>query len=306
MFWDKLERANYFLEAIIDTADRDVDDRTVAHLLRPADRRRRSVEHVRHPGQQARPGAEGGHARDRVSSNTDEHEPRSCARCCARAPATCAAAQRRRCDRSRSLRRQGRDARGDPPHPLHPPRHAAARRSTGSGRDKDKALPPRRRADAAGVRREVTSTLPLDDYVCLVHDPRPTSPLGRTFTVEYLGNVVGAPQVTYLNVEIGADEADRGDAHDRRRRAGLVRLRRRQDDATRPRHLGRAPLRLRRRSTTPTFALDKADAARRTTRPDDPRDAVHRRRRRRRRRPRRWRVENSWGDENGRQGLLRR
>src|ERR1700721_2253672 len=33
MFWDKLERANYFLEAIIETANRDLDDRTVAYLL---------------------------------------------------------------------------------------------------------------------------------------------------------------------------------------------------------------------------------------------------------------------------------
>ena len=33
MFWDKLEKANYFLEAIIDTADKPVDDRTVAFLL---------------------------------------------------------------------------------------------------------------------------------------------------------------------------------------------------------------------------------------------------------------------------------
>jgi len=33
MFWDKLELANYFLEAIIETADRDLDDRTVAFLL---------------------------------------------------------------------------------------------------------------------------------------------------------------------------------------------------------------------------------------------------------------------------------
>ena len=37
--------------------------------------------------------------------------------------------------------------------------------------------------------------------VCVVHDPRPSSPFGRTFTVEHLGNVVGAPQVVYLNVE---------------------------------------------------------------------------------------------------------
>ena len=37
-FWDKLEKANWFLEAIIQTADRDVDDRTVHYLLgRPVD-----------------------------------------------------------------------------------------------------------------------------------------------------------------------------------------------------------------------------------------------------------------------------
>ena len=33
MFWDKFERANWFLQHIIDTADLDVDDRTVAFLL---------------------------------------------------------------------------------------------------------------------------------------------------------------------------------------------------------------------------------------------------------------------------------
>ena len=38
LFWDKLEKANYLLEAIIETADRDVDDRTVAHLLVRPDR----------------------------------------------------------------------------------------------------------------------------------------------------------------------------------------------------------------------------------------------------------------------------
>ncbi len=45
-------------------------------------------------------------------------------------------------------------------------------------------------------------TLPVEDYVCLVHDPRPTSPVGRTFTVEYLGNVVGGTRVKYLNVPV--------------------------------------------------------------------------------------------------------
>jgi bleomycin hydrolase len=43
-------------------------------------------------------------------------------------------------------------------------------------------------------------TLPLDEYVCLVHDPRDTSPYGRTFTVEYLGNVWegGTPAISTL------------------------------------------------------------------------------------------------------------
>lgn len=33
LFWDKMEKANYFLEAVITTADREVDDRTIAQLL---------------------------------------------------------------------------------------------------------------------------------------------------------------------------------------------------------------------------------------------------------------------------------
>ncbi len=38
LFWDKFERANWFLEGVIETAGRDVDDRTVAFLLsRPVD-----------------------------------------------------------------------------------------------------------------------------------------------------------------------------------------------------------------------------------------------------------------------------
>jgi bleomycin hydrolase len=44
--------------------------------------------------------------------------------------------------------------------------------------------------------------LPLEEYVCLVHDPRESSPVGRTFTVEYLGNIVDAPPVVYLNARM--------------------------------------------------------------------------------------------------------
>ena len=72
----------------------------------------------------------------------------------------------------------------------------------------------------------------VDEYVCLVNDPRETSPYGTTFTVEHLGNVVGAPPVIYLNVEVDVMKRLAIDV-DRRRRAGLVRLRHRPDVATR-------------------------------------------------------------------------
>ena len=43
---------------------------------------------------------------------------------------------------------------------------------------------------------------PIEDYVSLVHDPRKSSPVGATFTVDYLGNVVDAPPIKYLNIDI--------------------------------------------------------------------------------------------------------
>ena len=72
-----------------------------------------------------------------------------------------------------------------PRHAAHVVRLAVARHRQG--------LPPRRHPS---LRREFVEryvTLPIEDYVCVVHDPRPSSPFGRTFTVEHLGNVVGAP-----------------------------------------------------------------------------------------------------------------
>ena len=49
---------------------------------------------------------------------------------------------------------------------------------------------------------EQNAGIAVEDYVCVVHDPRPEHPVARTYTVDLLGNVVGAPPVVYLNVEI--------------------------------------------------------------------------------------------------------
>jgi bleomycin hydrolase len=45
-------------------------------------------------------------------------------------------------------------------------------------------------------------TIPVQEYVCLVDDPRPEHPKGATLTIEHLGNVVGGEPVLYLNTEI--------------------------------------------------------------------------------------------------------
>lgn len=42
----------------------------------------------------------------------------------------------------------------------------------------------------------------LTEYVCLVDDPRAASPKGAALTVEHLGNVVGGRQIRYINADM--------------------------------------------------------------------------------------------------------
>src|SRR6266566_3140642 len=152
MFWDKIERANYFLEAVIETADRDIDDRTVAHLLEAA--------------------AEDGGQWNMFVAIVNKH---------GLAPKAYIL---------KVIYRVLCIHLGTPPE-----------RFDWQWTDKDRHF----HRDGVLTPQEFAATyvdLPIDDYVCLVHDPRPSSPAGQTFTVQYLGNVLGAPPVTYLNVEM--------------------------------------------------------------------------------------------------------
>ncbi|MHB8294365.1 MAG: C1 family peptidase [Acidimicrobiales bacterium] len=216
MFWDKLERANYFLEAVISTAARDIDDRTVAYLLDSA--------------------ANDGGQWNMFVAIVNKHGlvPK------AFMPETQSSSNTARMNSVlRSVLRQGAKSL------RHCFREVAARAGgTGhmDGTADDQAVAEARaeKAEILNVVHRVLSIhlgtppeqfmwqwadkdrkfhrdgmmtpqqfaaayveLPLDDYVCLVHDPRPSSPVGRTFTVEYLGNVLGAPPVTYLNIDMG-------------------------------------------------------------------------------------------------------
>lgn len=45
-------------------------------------------------------------------------------------------------------------------------------------------------------------TLPINDYVSIIHAPTQDKPFDRTYTVRYLNNVVGGRSILYLNMEM--------------------------------------------------------------------------------------------------------
>jgi bleomycin hydrolase len=197
MFWDKLERANYFLEAIIETADRDVDDRTVAFLLHSA---------ASDGGQWnmfaalvAKHGLvpKGYMPETQSSSNTARmnsilryqlHQgARTVRAAVAEGPE---AARVAKAEIMEVVYRILCIHLGTPPE-----------RFDWQWTDKDRKF----RRDGVLTPQEFAARyvdVPVGEYVCLVNDPRPSSPIGATFTVEYLGNVVGGPPVSYLNVDM--------------------------------------------------------------------------------------------------------
>ena len=197
MFWDKLERANYFLEAMLATASRPLDDRTVAFLL----------ESVGNDGGQwnmfvalvATHGIVPKQAMPETQSSADSAGMNGILRRVLREGAA----------RIRAAAANGPGEAREEKAEILETVHRVLSLHLGT--------PPERvdwqwEDDDHHFHRvgwltpeefaERYVSLPLEDYVCLVHDPRPSSPPGRTFTVDYLGNVVGAPPVTYLNVDI--------------------------------------------------------------------------------------------------------
>jgi bleomycin hydrolase len=197
MFWDKVERANYFFEAVIESADREVGDRNVAFLLDG-------------------PLSDGGQWNMFINL-VKKHGlvPKSLM------PETDSSSNSRRMNgllrgklregarRLRTMHTHGaslsdlRAVKDEYLREVHrilsihlgtPPEQFAWQ-----WRDKENVF---HRTDQVTPQQFAAQfvDLPLDDYVCLVHDPRSGSPYGRTYTVQYLGNVVGGQRVIYLNV----------------------------------------------------------------------------------------------------------
>ncbi len=297
LFWDKLERSNYFLEAIIDTADRPSDDRVVAFLLdNPLDDGGQwdmCINVVRKHGlvpQAVMPETES-------SSNT------------ARMNSMLLARLREAAKTLRDLHAEGKsdEELRQTKHQILGVIHRMLCIHLGTPpaefdwqwNDKDKQF----HRDGVLTPLEFAAkyiTIPIEDYLCLVHDPRETSPFNRTFTVQYLGNVVGGEIVRYLNVEIDVMKQMAIKLIEREEPVwfgcDVGKMMNRQDglwdadlfeygavyDA--PFDLDKAG-RLEYHNTVMTHAMLFTGV-----------DVLEGR-------PRRWRVENSWGEENGKKGF---
>ncbi|MFY9916033.1 MAG: C1 family peptidase [Nocardioidaceae bacterium] len=199
LYWDKLEKANFWLEAIIETADREVDDRTVAHLLaNPAEdggQWNMFVALIRKHGLVPKAAMPETHSSSKTSSmnRTISELLRRAARDVRQQAANGASQEQLREVKLSAVEAMHRVLcihLGTPPTSVQ-----------WQWNDKEKVF---HRDDTVSPQEfaQKYAGLPLDDYVCIVHDPRESSEVGRTYTVEYLGNVVGEPPVVYLNVSM--------------------------------------------------------------------------------------------------------
>jgi bleomycin hydrolase len=195
MFWDKFERANWFFQHIIETSDRDADDRTVAFML-------------------SDPIGDGGQWNMFVNVVTKhglvpktampETESSSCTmkmNMILRWKLRDGAMQLREAGDNVEQIRQNLLSGiwrilcihlGTPPTKF-----------MWQWQDKDKEFHRKGEMTPLEFAAEYIET-PLDEYVCLVNDPRESSPLMRTYTVECLGNVVDGDIVKYLNIDTHA------------------------------------------------------------------------------------------------------
>ncbi|KJE92956.1 bleomycin hydrolase [Capsaspora owczarzaki ATCC 30864] len=198
-FWDKFERSNYFLEAIINTAKLPVTDREVAFLL-------------------DQPLSDGGQW-NMVAALIKKHGlvPKSAM------PETYSSKHSRDMNSHLNARlREGAKVlrsliiRGSDEEELQDAKHeilstiwrmlnihlgTPPKKIDWQWQDKEHKFHKDGVLTPVEFGHKYAGADP-QDYVCLVHDPRKTSPVNRTYTVKHLGNVLGEPPVKYLNVDI--------------------------------------------------------------------------------------------------------
>ena len=294
-FWDKFERSNHFLEAIIETSDRAVDDRTIHFLLSDpigdGGQWNMAMNLIRKHGlvpKSAYPESNSSSSTRWMNSILKDilRSTASELREIIGSGGTVEDARTHKESRMKDIWRVLCIHLGTPPESFD-----------WQWRDKDKEFHRRGNITPQEFAEEFVD-IDWEDYVCIVNDPR--NEYYRTYTVEYLQNVAGGPPVVYLNVP--SDEmksitqkiledglpvwmgCDVGKQMDRKRGLWDANLFETNELYGVDYGMSKAD-RLRYGQTMMTHAMlftgvDVVDG-----------------------KPRRWRVENSWGDDSGEKGF---
>lgn len=194
-FWDKFERANHFYEAIIDTADRPVDDRTIGFLLGDpigdGGQWNMAMNLIRKHGlvpKSAYPESKSSSNTRWMNANLKDilRSGASEIRAILEAGGTAAEARAHKESRLADIWRILCIHLGTPPEKFD-----------WQWEDKDREFHRRGVITPQEFAAEFVE-IDWESYVCIVNDPR--NEYYRTYTVDYLQNVAGGPPVVYLNV----------------------------------------------------------------------------------------------------------
>ena len=293
-FWDKFERANHLLEAVIETSDRPVDDRTIHFLLSDpigdGGQWNMAMNLIRKHGlvpKSAYPESNSSSATRWMNAEL-KNILRSSAceiRAIVDGGGSVEEAREHKEKRIADIWNMLCIHLGTPPKTFN-----------WQWRDKDNEFHRKGRMTPQQFAAEFVD-IDWEDYVCIVNDPR--NEYYQTYTIDFLQNVAGGPPVVYLNVPNKEMKAitqklledgipvwmgcDVGKEMDRKRGLwdanlfdveGLYGVEYGMDKADRLRH----------NQTMMTHAMLFTGV-----------DVVNGR-------PRRWRVENSWGTDTGQKG----
>ena len=199
MFWDKVERANFVLESVIETADRPIDDRIVQHLMlapvEDAGQWDMFVNLVDKYGvvpKETMPETESSGSTRNMNSMLYYQVRQGAAkiRSLYQDEAGPDAMRQAKMDTLKAVYRILCIHLGNPPPVLD-----------WQWRDRDGEFHRDGELTPLDFAKRYIST-DYRDMVCLVNDPRPDHPYFQTYTISYLGNVVGARSVRYLNVPV--------------------------------------------------------------------------------------------------------
>ena len=293
-FWDKFERSNHLLESIIETSDRPVDDRTIHFLLSDpigdGGQWNMAMNLVRKHGlvpKTAYPESNSSSATRWMNAELKDilRSSASEIRAIIDGGGTVEEARAHKEKRIADIWKMLCIHLGTPPKTFN-----------WQWRDKDGEFHRNGRMTPQQFAAEFVD-IEWEDYVCIVNDPR--NEYYRTYTVDFLQNVAGGPPVVYLNVPSKEMKAitqklledgipvwmgcDVGKEMDRKRGLwdadlfdveGLYGVEYGMDKADRLRH--------NQTMMTPAMLFTGGDVVNG--------------------RPRRWRVENSWGQDTGQKG----